>query len=600
MYCGIMLIGGVSMFLKKSISNGRVYLSIVEGYRIDGKVKQRTIKKLGFLDDLEKQFKDPISHFSSLAKELTLQAKHDSSYSIEINTTDSIKDGYNLSNVGYGVFKSIYNEIDFYSLFKIKTKSYHVDYSFNKIFQLLVFSRILYPASKKETFTNKDIFFEPFNNFSLHDIYRSLDYFNSLKKEIQEWIWKSTKDTYKRDASTAYYDCTNYYFEIAVNDIDLIDEEGNIIEKGYRKRGPEKNKRPDPIVQMGLLMDSNGIPLSYDLFPGNESEKTSLRPLMKRTKSEYGINRTIIVADRGLNTSDNMYFLAGKNDDASKHTDGYVYGQSVRGADKKFKDWVLDTKDYIAEIIEEGGNEVAFIHKSRTFGKEVTIKKDDERKVKVTICQKQMVYYSSKYARKQKRERNQMIEKAKDLIKRPGSYTMATSYGAAGYIQNIQFHKKTGEVELDKELLLDLDKIIEEEKYDGYYSIVTSEMELSDGEIRNIYKGLIKIEDTFKVTKSNLEARPAYVWTSQHIEAHFLTCFVGLVLLRLLENKLDHKYSVNRIIESIKKYNCINLDKNIYQFLYHDEVIEEIEKVFDIDLSKKYRKKEEIRKLLQY
>ena len=188
-----------------------------------------------------------------------------------------------------------------------------MSYNFNKIFSLLVFSRILFPGSKKETFNNRQIFFEPFNKFELHDIYRALDYFASYKEDIETLLWKSTKDTYGRDVSRTYYDCTNYYFEINYNDEDLVDEEGNVIEKGYRKRGPEKNHRPDPIVELGLLMDATDIPLAYDLFPGNESEKLSLRPIVKRTKSKFGIQRTVVVADRGLNTSDNIYFLAGKN-----------------------------------------------------------------------------------------------------------------------------------------------------------------------------------------------------------------------------------------------------------------------------------------------
>lgn len=589
------------MFLKKSVSSGgRIYLSIVEGYRLDGKVKQRTIKKLGFLDDLATIYDDPVSHFSQVAKDMTSQTKADSHLSIDISTDEPIGENYNLKNVGYGILKMIYNDIALSSFFKTKNTKYSADFSFNRIFQLLVFSRILYPASKRETFNNRTLFFEPFSGFTLNHIYKSLDYFSSFKDEIQKWLWNHTKDEYSRDASTAYYDCTNYYFEISFNDEDLIDEEGNILEKGYRKHGPEKNHRRDPIVEMGLLMDSNGIPLSYNIFPGNESEKTSLRPILKRTKADFGIRKTIVVADRGLNTSDNIYFLAGKNDEKSKNMDGYVYGQSVRGADSEFKKWVLDKEGYTAELVKEGDSEVAFIHKSRKYGKKIKIIRDGKRKTAVTVYQKQMVYYSAKYARKQRKERELMIAKAKDLIKKPGKYTKATSYGAAAYIQNITFNKETGEVDKEKVLLLNEEKIREEEQYDGYYSIVTSEDELTDHEIRNIYRGLIRIEDTFKVTKSDLESRPVYVWTQEHIEAHFLTCFVALVIIRLLEKRLGNKYSISRMIESLRRYNCVNIDKNIYQFIYHDEVIKEIEDVFKTDLNKKYRKREEIKKFLKY
>lgn len=241
---------------------------------------------------------------------------------------------------------------------KNKNQYLNIDYDLNEIFSLLVFSRILYPGSKKEAFENKDIFFEPFNNFELYDIYRSLDYFNSYKDEIELLLWNNTKDKYNRDASRSYYDCTNYYFEINYNDIDLVDEEGNIIEKGYRKKGLEKNHRPDPIIEMGLLMDSSDVPMAYDLFPGNESEKLSMLPIIRRVKAKFGIGRTVVVADRGLNTSDNIYYLAGKND---KQLDGYIYGQSVRGADKEFKEWVLNQEGYINDpVYDKNGNPETF------------------------------------------------------------------------------------------------------------------------------------------------------------------------------------------------------------------------------------------------
>ena len=203
-------------------------------------------------------------------------------------------------------------------------------YDLNQIFELLIFSRILFPASKNETFNNKDIFFEKFD-FSLKDLYRSLDYFNGFRDDILKLIWDNTKDKYNRDTSISYYDTTNYYFEISYNDEDLIDENGTILEKGYRKKGPSKEHRKTPIISMGLLMDKIGIPLSYDLFPGNESEKLQMRPALKSTKAKYGIDRTIIVADRGQNTSDNLVFIAGKNDDDHTNHDGYVYGQSIIG-----------------------------------------------------------------------------------------------------------------------------------------------------------------------------------------------------------------------------------------------------------------------------
>lgn len=608
------------MFLRKSISHGKIYLSFVQGYRDEnGKVKQKTIEKLGYLDDLKKIFNNPIEHFQSIAKEKSSEQIKE--YTIKNLNTKTIDDNSHPKNLGYVILKKVYDELGISSILKDKQSSLNIKYSLNDIMKLLVFSRILYPSSKNETFNNKDVFFEKFD-FSLKDLYRSLDHFDSLKNEIVKSIWNNTKDSYKRDTSISYYDTTNYYFEISYNDEDLIDENGNILEKGSRKKGPSKEHRKTPIIGMGLLMDKNGIPLSYDLFPGNESEKLMMRPTLKKTKRQFGIDRTIIVADRGQNTSDNTVFIAGKNDDKHTNHDGYVYGQSIIGADKEFKTWALNQEGFVNDFIyddegnkitfkeaikDENGNilryedkPVIFKHKSRVYAKKVQIKKDNKRNVNYLIYQKQMVYYSKKYAERQKHERELAIKKAEDLINNPGKYTQATSYGCTKYINNIRFDEETGEVPKGLELSLKLDKIKEEEKYDGYYSIVTSEKNLTDKEIRDIYKGLWKIEESFKITKSDLETRPVYVWTKEHIEAHFLTCFISLIILRLIEYKTNRKYSTSSIIDSLKKYISNNLEHDIYLQNFTNDIIKDLSNTYNIDLSRKYLTLSEIKKILNF
>lgn len=604
------------MYVKISGYKGKKYLSIVEGYRIDGKVRHKTIKKLGYIEDLKKQFDDPIAHFKEIAKNMTKE--NITEYTIKDLNSKIIDNSSKAKNLGYVVLREIYKELNLEDFFKSKNKNSKIKFDLNKIFSLLVFSRIMYPASKKESFEKRDRFFENFDGFALEDIYRSLDYFTKYKEEIETLIWNNTKDTYNRKTDNLYYDCTNYYFEINYNDADLVDENGNIIEKGYRKRGPEKNHRPDPIIEMGLLMDSTNLPLCYDLFPGNESEKLSLLPITRKAKTNCNLGRTVIVADRGLNTSDNIYFLAGKN--CNSNLDGYIYGQSVRGADEEFKNWVLDQTGYIEEIVknEDGSPEtfrqmifednvfkgyekknVVFKHKSRIYPKEikVTVDKNSKKKKTVRTDQKQMVYYSQKYADKQKRDRNLMIEKAKDLIAHPQKYNRVTASGSVSYINNIKFDKSTGAIAEGLELSLKLDKIKEEEKYDGYYSIVTSELNMTDQELRNKYRGLSKIEDTFKLTKSELEARPVLVWTKKHIESHFLTCFVSLIITRLLEKKLKNNFSIHKIIESLKNYNSIPIEHDLCLQNYTDEIITEIEKTFNINFSRKFLTLSEIKKI---
>jgi len=605
------------MFVKQNKSHKGILLTYTIGYRENGKVKHRNVETIGYLDDLKKEYDDPISHFKKLAKEKS----NDDINEITIkNINSKLIDNNSFSrNIGYIFLKKIYSELELKNFFNSKQKKLKISYDLNNIFSLLVFSRILYPGSKKEAFEGKSRFFESFDNFELEDVYRSLDYYTNYKEEIEKLLWENTKDKYNRDTTHTYYDCTNYYFEINYNDTDLVDEEGNIIEKNYRKRGPEKNHRPDPIIEMGLLMDSNDIPLSYDLFPGNESEKLSLRPIHTRTKARFNLGRTIVVADRGLNTSDNIFFLAGRND--KENMDGYIYGQSVRGADQEFKDWLLNPNDYVCDpifnddgtpkmfrqmIFDEDGNCVGyekkqayFKHKSRIYPKELTIKRKGKRNTKVRTDQKQMVYYSQNYADKQKRDRNQMIERAKDIIAHPNKYDKVSVRGAKSYINNIKFVKDTGEIAEGLDLSLKLDKIKEEEKYDGYYSIVTSELEMSDYELREKYRGLAKIEDTFKITKTELESRPVYVWTKEHIESHFLTCFVALVILRLLEQKTNKKYSISQMIESMKKFNSIPLEHDLYIQNYINDTIKNFQDIFGINISNKYLTKSKINKIFK-
>ncbi|NTW72997.1 MAG: IS1634 family transposase [Eubacteriaceae bacterium] len=588
------------MFLKKSSSNGRIFLSFVQGYRIDGKVKHKTVEKIGYLDELEKIYDDPITHFKSVANERKLAAPEERKIEVAVNQRLADNES-SRKNLGYAIPKLIYSLLGINIFLQNKQKHLNINYNLNSIFSLLIYNRFLFPSSKKKAFENRNFFFESYD-FSIDDLYRSLDYFARYSESLQKYLHEKVRDIIGRNGELGYYDVTNYYFEIPYNDEDKYDDNGVFVKKGLRKKGPSKEHRPDPIVQMGLLMDSNGIPMAFNIFSGGESEKTSLLPIIRRVKKDYGLQRIIAVADRGLNTSDNTAFLAGTNNDDSQGHDGYVYGQSVLSADKEFKAWVLNPDGYIhTEETDKDGEKVIFTHKSRVYAKTVQLENQQgKRNSKMIVYQKQMVYYSKKYAEKQKKEREIVLAKAKDLIANPGKYNRATSIGAAGYIKNIKFVKETGEIPDGINLSLNLEKIAEEEKYDGYYSIVTSEKNLSDIEIRDIYKGLWEIEESFKIIKSEFRARPVYLRIENHIHAHFLICFVSLILLRVLEYKLGKKYPVNKIRQSLIRYSCSHLDQNYYLFDYRDEILQSLEGVFGIDLRNKIMTTSEIKKILQY
>lgn len=587
------------MYLKKSFNKKRnkTQLSFVQGYRIDGKVKHKVIQNLGYLEDYLDKYEDPVAYFQQIAKEWN--AGQNVPESMEVRLSEKLPDQCsNRKNLGYAIIKIIYAKLRIREFFQNKQRQLPIEYNLNSIFSLLIFNRFLFPSSKKNAYETKDRFFDSFS-FSLDDVYRALDYFSRYSHELQKHLHAEVSSFIGRNSEKAYYDVTNYYFEIPYEDEDTgTDTERKV----KRKKGPSKEHRKDPIIQMGLLMDPDGIPMAFHTFSGNGSEKTNMLPAIQRVKKDYQIGRIIVVADRGLNTSDNTSILSGTNASDEKNNDGYVYGQSIRGADAEFKKWALEPDGYVTTMEKNKyGEDVPFKHKSRLYAKEIT-KKDSNgvRRLRMRIYQKQMVYYSEKYAKKQRHEREKAVTKARDLIKNPADYTKATSYGCTAYINNISFSKDTGEIVNGKELSINEEKIAEEEQYDGYYAIVTSEKELSDNEIRDIYKGLWEIEESFKIIKSEFKTRPVFVSNEDHIQAHFLICFVTLVVMRVLEQLIGKCHSVRQIRNSLASYSCSYLDQNYYLFDYRDDVILTMEKTFGLDLSKKYMQLSEIKKISMY
>ena len=377
-------------------------------------------------------------------------------------------------------------------------------------------------------------------------------------------------EKYGRDTDLVYYDVTNYYFETEHED-------------ELRKKGYSKEHRRDPIVQMGLAMDKQGIPLSYKLFKGNTHDSQTFMPVLAEIIKEYGAERVIAVADKGLNSGDNIVFNT-----ALGH--GYVFSQSVRGASAEMKAYILDEKGYT-----HIGND--YKRKSRVVPVGIQYSIEPGKKSKVLLDQKQVVFYSEKYAQRAKCKRVEVLQKATDLIANTSKYKKTTAQGAAGYISGLTFDKKTGEVLDTGEILtLNEDKIREEEKMDGYYVIVTSEVDESDDKIIDMYRELWRIEESFKITKSIVEARPVYVYKPEHINAHFLVCFIALTLARLVELKLNRMFPVSRIIESLRTVSCSHLDENYYLFDYADEVTNALNDLFNAGFGKKIMSLGEIKK----
>lgn len=566
------------MFLKKSTNKktGRTYLSIVNTYH-DSKKKQTrtsTIKSLGYLDVLQKEYDDPVAYFTEEVRKMNEEKNRDKktiTLSISLDETLDL-DSDNRKNFGYAALSKIYHELDLDSFLRNRQRYSKEEYDANAIMKLLVYSRLLYPASKKKTHENRDKFFDKFD-FSLDDVYRSLSFFNKHGDSLQLWLHERIKERYKRNTDLVYYDVTNYYFE--------IDEQDDL-----RRNGVSKEHRPDPIVQMGLFVDTNGIPINYRLFPGNNPDKTTLIPALGKIQRDYSLGRIIVVADKGLTTGDNIwYILSAKN--------GYVLSYSVRGSDQKFQEYVLDERGYT-----DKGDDYKI--KSRLCPREIWVTSKNGKKIKKTVHEKQIVFYSTKYAEKAKQDRKAAILKAKDLIKNPAKYNKSTTYGAAKYVKNLTFDAQTGEVlESAKQLLsFDEEKLREEEKFDGYYAILTSEYKEPDERVIDIYRGLWKIEESFKITKSDFESRPVYLSLKEHIDAHFLTCFISLVIVRILEYRLNYKYSATAILESLRKCSCSLNQENYYLFNFYNYTLKDIGQELGIDFSKKNMSLSDIKKII--
>jgi transposase len=572
------------MYLKKIYNrqSGRTYLSIAQKYRHPVKKvsTDRNIKSLGYLDELEKKYKDPVSHFRQVAKKMTEEDSTRKKVVLDINMDEELpEDSSSRKNLGYAAILKIYHELCLNDFFNNRARNAPFKYNTNSIMILLVVSRLLSPGSKNKAFEERSRYFERFS-FSLADIYRALSHFAKLEIELQEYLNEKIKNRYKRNTGTIYYDVTNFYFEI-----DKQDE--------FRKFGKGKDGRHNPIVQMGLAMDADGIPIHYRLFEGNKLDKETFRTVIGEVRRKYGTGRIVVVADMGIITGDNIYYLT-----AGKNMNGYVFSFSVRGATDAFKEYVLDDTSYVNTYGSPADKDAPFKIKSRRVSRDINVSLKSGGTAKKVVYEKQVVFWAKKYADKAAAERSELVKKAMQLVEDPTKYERATSYGAAKYVKDMAFDKDTGEIVMSRKPSFDFAKLSEDEKYDGYYAIVTSELDMADSDIINTYRGLWEIEETFKVTKGTIEARPVYVSRKDRIGAHFLTCFISLVIIRLIGKKTGRKYSAEKIVSCLNSISCSSEQDNLYLFDYRSKISDAIGSALGIDFTRKRLRRSEIKNIL--
>jgi len=556
---------------------GRTYLSIAHNHKdINGVTNVKTIKSLGNLEELQKQYDDPIAHFTAIAKAMEAERLQSKTTTIALDMNEQIVRGSVLrKNYGCVVYSKVYHELEIDRFLDNARRHEKHKYNTEAMMRLLLYSRLLWPTSKRGSFNNKEQFFDKFD-FDLPDVYSALTHYDKISDKLQSHLHEKITEQYSRNTNLVYYDVTNYYFQTEKQD-------------ELRRNGCNKEGRKKPIVQMGLLMDKESLPIMYKIFPGNTHDSQTLMPMLAEVKKRYNTKRIIAVADKGLNSGDNIAFNTALGD-------GYIYSKSVRGASADFKTWVIDSAGY-----RNIGTEYKLKSKIVPDAKiSFTVEKPENKtgtgKKTIRVEQKWVAFYSEKYAKRAKCKREEVLAKAADMIKNPTKYKGVLDYGAAGYIKNLKVDKETGEILKTSDILtLDTEKIAEAEKYDGYYAIVTSELDDMDEHIVNMYRGLWRIEESFKITKSVLSTRPIYLQTEEHINAHMLICFIALLIGRIIEKRLGGKYTVQKIAETLQKVGCSNIGQNLWTFDYADDVTDDMNIAFGTDFGRKQMTLKEIK-----
>ena len=565
------------MYLRKSKKpNGRTYLTIVQGYRdAGGKNRARTVKSLGYVDALEAEFDDPVAHFEEECRRMTAEAaRAEAPIAVEFTASKKIdKRAEGRVELGAAVPSAyLHRDLGIWSFFERKRTARGFSYDPCRILELLVWDRIAHPSSKRAAWEARGRFPRKCG-FTADDVYRCLTYLDGNADALVSSMNASLEQSRgPRDASCLYYDVTNYYFECGEED-------------GFRMRGVSKEHRPSPIVQMGLFLDSDGLPLGYELFPGNRNDMTTLLPAM----SKAGVRdlpwgeRVVVVADKGLNTSANIAACV-------LDGNGYIFSQSVRKATKGLKSWVLDDAGY------EESASGSFKIKSRISEKAVYVAGEDGKRRRVTVPVKEVAFWSRDYFERSRRERAKVVEKSRAAVAR-GDLSSAAAKTSVRYAKDVPVVRETGEA-ASHNWVVDEERIAADEAMDGYYCIVTSEQEMDDRDVIDAYRGLWRIEESFRVMKGDLGARPVYCSTESRIRAHFLVCYIALLAMRLMQLDTGRKYSAAQISEALAGVTGHLMDRNLYLFDYRTDLTDELAGAVGIDLSRQVLTRGQIRSIM--
>ncbi len=537
-------------------------LYIQKSFRKNGKSSSKNVEVLGLLSDLMKQKnmseEEVIDWARKRAAALTKQEKELSKYVMVRFSQNQLidKDVQRSFAGGYLFVQKMYYQMNLPNVFRNIENRHKFEYDLNAIFSDLVYVRILCPSSKLSSYEAAKSFLEP-PKYELHDVYRALSVLTKESDYIQSEIYRNSNLILDRDKRILYYDCSNYSFEIEQED-----------EDGLRHYGKAKNHKPSPIVQMGLFMDSDGIPLGFSLFNGNENEQKSLIPLEKTILDNYGLEKVVVCTDAGLSGYDNKFFN-------SRNNKAYISTQSIKKLKKEEKDWALSDSDWF-EL--SSGKRMDGTVKDLEL-KDTIFYKEDPYPHKSIKDQRLIITYSPKYAAYQKKIRENQVERAERLIENGKVKNKRRNENdPSRFIRKIST-TSNGEVADETSYSLNEERISEEAMYDGLYGIVTN-LEDDVKDIIQIAEGRWEIEECFRIMKTDFEATPVYVSRSDRILGHFITCYSALFFLRLLEHKTKHEYSSDTLIKTLRDYKFLKIDEGYLPSYRRTDVTDLLHEVF--------------------
>lgn len=609
----------MKLYYDKRLKDPTYYIQ--QGFRNGKKTTTKNIKRLGKYSELLLITDNPLEYAKNEVKKMNEEYRSGRSefvvtmdFNERIPSTDSPCSNSTSLNIGYLYLKDIYAKLNLSDFFKSVSSDRKITYDCNKICQFLTYARILDPASKYGTYDKLDTYYEKPQVEYQHMI-RFLDILDRNSGKYLKHLFDNSENIVKRDTSVMYYDCTNYFFETEKPDEEIVDEVTGEIILGLRQFGISKENKTSPIVEMGLIMDSRGIPISMCIHPGNTNEQLTAVPLEKEVIKMTGNKKFIYCADAGLGS----YNIRKFNDMGGR---AYIVTQSVKKLGQEIKDIVFNDSNY--RLL--SNDDAITLKEMRTFNKkdannlslyndfaykvipantamdtglyeEKVYKNGRTKKVKAkgTLHQYIIVTFSRKMMEYQRTIRERQLERAKKLLRLKDPEKIKK-----GPNDIRRFLKNTSSDTAN--YVLDMDKIHEEEKYDGFYAVATN-LDDSAKDILAVAQNRYKIEDCFRIMKTNFDARPVFLRKPERIRAHFLICYTALLIYRLMECKLDDNLThvtTSNLIKTLRNMNVVNMDDMYYKSIYSgSQALDALERCFELQLNRKYYRPSDLNKIVK-